>query len=335
MIRALALLTLLAGCGDERHFFVRTSDGAHLKVHLRGDPDSDALIVLLHGGPAGDAFPYKLGTAAEQLEERVAIAYVDQRGRGASQRIRGLSNYTLDRAGLDVQDVVNVLRLRYGSSKRLFLYGHSWGGSLGTKALLDTSVKESIDGWIEAAGCHDSVVEPVYVGERLRAQAEIELAEGRQVGFWERVLENLDEIDFESLPLPIGDLAWLNDVGYRAEQRTEFHQVFEDDSQFPLMSLYRSGYRPTFDSVRGLDTLFYEWLEYSTLDRLGEIDVPALYLYADYDFVCPVRLGEDAVAANPNGRLVVFEASGHSLMVNETGKYVEEILGFVQPERSR
>jgi proline iminopeptidase len=95
------------------------------------------------------------------------------------------------------------------------------------------------------------------------------------------------------------------------------------------MELYRTGFRPGFANGRGLTTLYEEWLTFTTTARLSEIVLPSLYLYADYDFVCPVALGQDAAAANPNGRLVVFERSGHSLMVNETTKYVDEILRFV------
>lgn len=329
----LTLALLSAACSGERHFFVKTDDGAHLKVRLRGNLDSDAVVLLLHGGPGGDVFAYTLGEAQEQLEEDHAWAYLDQRGMGASEGLGGpVSDYTLDRAGLDVEDVVDVLASRY-PDKRLFLYGHSWGGTLGTKALLDTDVRDHLDGWIEAAGCHDTLREPRHVEARMRAVAAEEIEAGRNVEAWNEIVEWLDGFDSEADTFADEDLNMLNYLGYKSEALSADNLSFEDLGWATSWERYTSGVRPGMASGVVLDQIYVDWYQWTSHERLGEIDLPAAYLYANYDFVCPVGHGTEAAELNPNGTLTVFESSAHSIMIHETQKYVDTIAGFIEATR--
>jgi pimeloyl-ACP methyl ester carboxylesterase len=330
------LLLLLAGCSDERRYFIRTDDGAHLRVVERGDRDNDAVVILLHGGPASDGFSYLVGLSPRLLEQEARFAYVDQRGMGASVKSGHHEDYDLIRAGRDVEDVVEVLRLRYGPETDLYLMGHSWGGALGTIALLETDVQDELTGWIEAAGCHDSLLEPRYTEARLREVAAAEIGEDRNARGWERILEFLDTFDAEADAFDHDDLLELNRYGYIAEGLVSDRLVWEDRESVTGWQRYSSGIRtdlliPSQHYI--LQTMYEESLRFSATPRLDEITLPGLYLYADYDFVCPVALGEDAAAANPNGTLVTFGASGHSLMNNETDKYVTEITDFLRATR--
>jgi pimeloyl-ACP methyl ester carboxylesterase len=330
------LVLLLAGCSEERRYFIRTDDGAHLRVVERGPRDNDAVVIFLHGGPAGDVFDYTTGTAPPRLEQEARFAYVDQRGMGASVKSGRHEDYDLARAGRDVEDVVEVLRLRYGPDTDLYLMGHSWGGSLGTVALLDTGIQDELTGWIEAAGCHDSLREPRYAEARMREVAAVEIEEDRNAEAWGEILEFLDGFDEQADAFSEEDLLRLNQYGYAAEALVSERLAWEDQEPVRMWERYRNGVRSSFAdrSLRYiLETLYDDWLGFSPTPRLGEITLPALYLYADYDFVCPVALGEDAAAANPNGVLVTFEASGHSLMINETDKYVTEITDFLLATR--
>ena len=332
---------LLTGCGDgvRKHFFVKTDDGAHLKVLLEGNLDSDVVLLLLHGGPVGSASAYNTGSAAAELESSFAVAYLDQRGQGGSQGGIDTDAYGLQRAGQDVETVVDVLRGRFGQDTDLYLYGHSWGGMLGTLTLLDTDAGDDVTGWIETAGCHDSVQEPHYVISRLEDIGGAERDAGNNTADWDEILEFTGGFDDVEPTFDSSDLYTLNQYGYRAENLIDAI-TWEDPTLADALSVVTRPERSAIQAFAGsasLDTLYAEAETASYTARLDEIPVPGLYLYAKYDFVCPPQLGEDALDANPNdaSRGVVLEQSGHSLMAQEPEAFVDAIRTFVEDTRGQ
>jgi proline iminopeptidase len=63
--------------------------------------------------------------------------------------------------------------------------------------------------------------------------------------------------------------------------------------------------------------------------RLGELDTPALVLCGRYDEATP-RQAEAIAAGLPNAELVVFEESAHLPPLEETGRYVAVVRGFLR-----
>ena len=338
-MRALLMATLLAtGCGSgvSKHFFVQTDDGALLKVLVEGNLDSDVIIVVLHGGPVGSAHAYNSGSWAADLEDRYAMAYVDQRAQGASQGAIDTLAYDLDRAALDVEQVLGVLRGRFGADVDLYLLGHSWGGMLGTLTLVDTSAQRQVSGWIEAAGCHDSLREPTYVVDRMLDVGARETAMGNNVEEWLDITTFAYELK-ERGTFGGDDLLTLNRNGYRAEGLIDAIE-WDVDLAAAIGRGFRNDARPLTQWWAGsiaLNTLYDEADSASLTDRLPEIGVPSLFLYADYDFVCPTALGTDATerVSNSERALVRFERSGHSLMFNEPDLFVSEVGQFVERTR--
>jgi pimeloyl-ACP methyl ester carboxylesterase len=338
MRRLAAALLVLAGCsaGVDRHFFVQTDDGALLKVHVQGNLDSGVLILLLHGGPSGSSHIYNSGAWSSDLEDRYAIAYLDQRAQGASQGAIDTDAYGVDRAALDVEQVLAVLRGRFGSDKALYLLGHSWGGQLGTKALIDTDVRWELSGWIEAAGCHDNQREPVYVSQRMVEVGTAEIEAGNNVEDWTEIVD-LAEGVLDSESITYDQLIDLNRSGFRAERLVEDIEWSYNLGE-ALGSAFTDQERTLTQLWAGnlaLYNLGDEALETAFTDRLDEIELPSVFLYAAYDFVCPVQLGRDASerVSNAERELVVFEASGHSLMYNEPAAFVSSVVDFVERTR--
>lgn len=332
-LAALAGLLALSACADTRHFFVRTDDGAHLKVRLRGDRDTDRIVVVLHGGPNGNVLPYTIGDAAEALEQEAAWAYIDQRGMGASQRLGDEADYDFDRAAEDILDVIDVLEARYPEAQ-LVLYGHSYGGALGTKMLVDTDAADHVAGWIEVAGCHDFLLESSLVEARLREVAAEEIEAGSErADRWQATLDFLDQHDFSvdgiAAMEDASPLVTLNRRGYLAEGWVADHRAREDAPHLGAVESWAGGVRPGVDGSAILEGMGLGYVNFRGSERLGEVDLPAAYLYADYDFVCPTPLGQAAAAANPDGELTIFEASGHSIMFDQTALYIDTVTDFL------
>jgi pimeloyl-ACP methyl ester carboxylesterase len=328
-ILACTAFFVLAACrADRDRFFFETSDGARLYTTVDGRP-SDTLILVLHGGPLGDSHVYNGGGWADRLEEQAQVAYFDQRGQGASRGAYDRDAYDPARAAEDVAEIATFLRLRY-EPDHLVLFGHSWGGMLGTLSLLDTDVPA--DGWIETAGCHDSLVHPRYATSALREIGGAEIAADRSVEEWTEILSFVDTLDLDS-EIPYSDLVTLNRLSYRAEGLIE--DIEFDTGSSVVAALGQALARPARGSVArwaGSSTLSefsYAIEEIGLTPRLGEIRLPTLLLYGRYDFVCPPALGRDADQRMPNATLVIQERSGHSLMFHEPDVFSAAIDTFL------
>ncbi len=121
---------------EEDHFFVSNND-AHMAVYIRGNLDSDAIILFLHGGPGGNASQAINIPPFQEIEGEFAIAYCDQRGSGLTQGNPDKATFTMEQFVEDTHYVVEALKSRY-PGKKLFLLGHSWGRALASAYLATT-----------------------------------------------------------------------------------------------------------------------------------------------------------------------------------------------------
>ena len=110
-------------------------------------------VLLLHGGPGGTS--YYLNPLQELGRDRPVI-FFDQLGCGRSDRITDTALMTIENYVDEVEQVRKALGL-----KEYFLYGHSWGTTLGLdyyfkypkgiKAIIFSSPCFSTDLWIKDA----------------------------------------------------------------------------------------------------------------------------------------------------------------------------------------
>ncbi|MFT4979755.1 MAG: proline iminopeptidase, partial [Myxococcota bacterium] len=146
----LLLLTLLAGCRDASevndHFFVRSGD-ALLPVQVRGNTTRGVLILFESGGPSGPGIAERMVGSmqfAEGLEAEVALAFYDRRGVGNAQGDYAPEDLTMAHALDDLDAVLAVLDDQYAPD-HVVLMGHSWGGFVTARYLLDGP--RTVDAW--------------------------------------------------------------------------------------------------------------------------------------------------------------------------------------------
>ncbi len=77
-----------------------------------------------------------MGTYAKLLEEQYAIVYWDQRGHRELRKKYKDDNTTISQMADDTYELSKLIKQMYGDESRLL--GHSWGGMLGTAALVET-----------------------------------------------------------------------------------------------------------------------------------------------------------------------------------------------------
>lgn len=326
-----------AGCGSDEVIYVDVGD-AQLRVHVKGDPDADTLLLVLHGGPANDSSLLERGRAAARLEDHYRVAYLDQRGMGGSWGRLDDDQLTVQQWARDGAVVVQVLQELY-APEQLWLYGHSWGGMLGTLMLLDTDARDRVDGWIEVAGCHDGtvLVEESVAAFEVRAPEQI-AAGSEYAPQWQQALDVVTALP--EAPLSLED--WLVLTEYNAEANGWLESLTAKTEEYAYIGhlLVRgnesyTGWLPSAQKVANGLVEYQHGVE--TEERLGEIEVPSLFVYATQDFVCPPGLGRRAQARVGSSRsaFVELSRSGHLPMFDEPDALADAVISFVDEEAPR
>lgn len=314
----------------EETLYVR-NDGADMPAYVFGNGESKTFIAILHGGPGGNGLEYRAGTYAEQLEERYAMVYWDQRGQGMAQGTYGSQDMNMNQMVDDVRALLHTLRTHYGDDIRIFLFGHSWGGTLGTKFMIDTANQALVDGWIEADGAHDIPRLNIEAVKLFRQVAAEQIAAGNSTDKWTEILEWANGLDTNNLGLDEG--GEINQRGYEAEDLLAQDGLLDMGDYSFTTPLDPTNALTSFLSGNYTNGLLEEENEATALtDSLHQITVPCLFLWGQYDFVVPPQLGVDAYnrVSSTDKELVIFTRSGHSPMDNESDLFTAEMIEFIE-----
>lgn len=330
------LCLILIACSKDKseqyeRFYIRF-DGADLAVQVEGNITSNIFILVLHGGPGSNGLAYNIGKYSDILESEYAMVYLDQRGHGASQGKYEKNKVTLLQLAKDAEEVVKVLKLKYGTQSKVFLMGHSWGGLIGTKALIDTDIQNNIAGWIEADGAHDIPKLNRDLVKMFRFYAKEQISKGNNIDFWKiEILGLINEIDTNNITYA-QSLA-MNKIAYKAEalipevNKPEKYTVDKfslSKSPYGIMSIISSN----FTAIAIND----ETESASLTDKLFKIHVPTLLIWGKYDFVTPPSLGQDAfdLISSEVKYFHILNNSGHSAMIYEPVKFTNLVKEFVE-----
>ena len=63
---------------------------------------------------------------------------------------------------------------------------------------------------------------------------------------------------------------------------------------------------------------------------LKEVGVPTLVIVGRHDFITNVAMAEEMIRHLPNGRLEIFEDSGHFALIEEPEKFRRVIREFIE-----
>lgn len=339
--RALGLslaFALALGCSplqtDGDFMFLR-NEGADLPVWVRGNTGSGTFLVWLASGP-GDPVSIVRGAATAELERHYGIVYWDQRGAGSAQGNPSPATFTMAQFVDDTDEVVELVRHRYGA-RRIFLLGHSWGGTLGTAYLLDQRRQQKIAGWIDVDGNHDMpLVFPMKLAW-LEAYARERADSGSQREHWATVR------DFCASHPPLTEANFKRWEAYAEGTNAEFHdprhgievgfdEVFRSPDS-PLAYLFVN--RRLDDAYLFHDDGVRRSFSYS--DAMSAIRLPTLLLWGEHDGIVPLPAAFAARASlgtPPEAlTLVRLTASAHFPFLEEPAAFAAAVVGFVDARR--
>ena len=280
------------------------------------------VMLVLHGGPGMSEMGFFRHCNAA-LERHFTVVHWDQRGTGKSF-VRDIprSSMTLEQFIADLDELVDIVRRRYGKEKVAIL-GHSWGSALGA---------------IYAARFPEKV--SVYVG-------------AAQIGDWPAAESlsyayGLAEAQRQHDEQAVKKLCAIGPPPYPAKSVfVERMVVNQLDGQMRLGILWKAG-RALFgrpessildltNLVRGFSfTLDAMWPEVSKLNLLKlvpALKIPVVIFVGRRDRWVPPETSVayfEALTA-PSKKLVWFEQSAHEAFVDESEKFNSTMVELVRP----
>jgi pimeloyl-ACP methyl ester carboxylesterase len=270
--------------------------GTRLYVVERGQ---GAALVILHGGPGLDH--HMFGHYLDPLADRYRLLLVDQRGQGLSTPSPS-ETWTLAQMAQDVTDLADALDLPHYT-----VLGHSYGAFVALQHAVD------FPGAAAATIVSSGIPSARYLSHVEASLASFAPAELREqlVISWarERVARDAAEV-----------AALLSD-------QLPFHFRDPLDPRIAAYEAATAGARCSAEVLRHFANLDYGGIEVE--DRLATVTQPVLVLAGRYDRSCSVIAAEAIAAGVPDGRLVVFEQSGHMTFVEENERYLAEVGAFL------
>lgn len=335
------LFLILQSCQDEEitidsnvsETFYVENEGASMRVLVEGNTSSSTILLFVHGGPGSSAYFYNTDYISENIEDKYAIAYWDQRNSGASQGNANGDYLNLPTMTVDLKKVIEVLKYRYGSGVNIFLLAHSFGGMLSTSFLTTENYQDLVKGWIVCSASHNYPLNDNLSKEALIYYANQEIDLGNHESEWQKIL------DFcTNLPAGILSLAKANQLnsycadaeGYFSDintvSLTDILKANAISQNYAVNSaLLNHSYSQNADINSELRT-------YDFTSVLKKVTIPIMTLYGAYDFICPPALGADIIN-NVNSTDVtsfLLPHSGHTGMFQDEELFCEKVNEFIE-----
>jgi pimeloyl-ACP methyl ester carboxylesterase len=337
------LLIILTGCQKEKitissnasEVFYVENAGSAMRVLVQGNTGSNTFILVIHGGPGASSYFYDTKYIRENLGDKYAMVYWDQRNAGAAQGTANGKNLHLDQMVEDLNKVIQVLKFRYGQNMSLFLLGHSFGGLIAADFITSSDYQSLISGLINVDGSHNYPLNDTLTRQMLLSAGNREVLNRRNVDKW----------------IPIIKYCYVHKGGFSFEESQQLEQYASDaesyidsvkhinfvtevlkyavDDKYPLTAM-------AGNLLYSEDSDFNVELSKSQFSSLlYKVKVPVLVLWGKYDFTCPEELGRDFYQriGSVYKKMVISPVSGHNMMLQDEKLFCDEVSSFVQDHR--
>ena len=336
---AISLVLMLFSCQKEKistgenvsdTFFLENM-GASMHVLVEGNTASHTFLIFVHGGPGTGSLFYNTEYITNNIENKYAAVYWDQRNAGASQGNANSSNLNLDQMTDDLRELILVLKHRYGQDISVFILGHSFGGLLTASFMTSGDNQSMVKGWIFADGSQDYPKNDTLTRQMLLTVGQQQLALNNHISEWKTIIDycNNHPGNFtfdESMQLE----------SYAADAETYFSEVKQIDI-YSMIEEYTLNYKLPltsylfnylYSSDAGLNKELAK-TEFSS--KLSLVTTPTLVLFGKYDFICPKEMGYDLFnrISSTGKKIAISPISGHNIMFQDESFFCREVDDFI------
>lgn len=317
---------------DVSETFYVDNAGSSMRVLVEGNTLSHVFLIFVHGGPGASSYFYNTENITQNIENKYAIVYLDQRNAGASQGNSNGNKLNLTQMTDDLKKIIQTLKYRYGQNSSIFLMGHSFGG-LSTASFMTTGNDQSlVKGWIFIDGSHNYPLNDTLTRQKLLTIGQQQVVLNHHVGEWNIIISycNAHKSNFtfeesEQLQTYAG-----NAESYFPEIKTiDYVGLIEQNAikdDWPLSSML-------FNYLYSLESKFnYDLYKSEFSTSLYKVHIPILLMFGKYDFICPQELGNDIIShiGSTDKKMVISSISGHYMMFQDDKFFCNEVDSFVE-----
>jgi pimeloyl-ACP methyl ester carboxylesterase len=334
----LFMAALILGACEKAEFqtagdFVHLShNGASMPIWVKGNFQSDVIIITVHGGPGDSGMEQHIAKGFKYLEDDYLMVYWDQRFSGMTQGERDEKTMHPNQFIEDTEKVVQLIQDKY-PGKKLFMIGHSWGGQLAAGYLGRDGHFNDFKGWIDLDGSLYGDLEAQmmknYILERLPAKmAEPDV----DLEYWQFIIDFYEENPAPgnySSPEPYWYVSALGGDVYDLEK-------FWEEQETPYIDLiFKSMFAMSFyvDAFYSEKT-YGRWDDIDYTPEIGNITIPSLMLWGADDGIVPAELADyvyDNLGTDPSMKEVVkIPECGHGPQHEQPETFYQEVSSFVE-----
>ena len=312
--------------------FYLDNNGASMRLLVEGNTSSNTFLIFVHGGPGSSSYFYNTDYITQNIEDKYAVVYWDQRNAGASQGNSNGDNLNLPQMTEDLGKVIQLIKYRYGKGSGIFILGHSFGGLLTASFMTTGNNQSMVKGWIFADGSHNYPLNDTLTRQMLMTVGQQQIALNRNVSSWETIVKycyaHTGDFTFEE-SVQLCEYGEVAETYFEGVKEIDLTTLIDDDpikSDWPVTSiLFNLNYSTNAAFNRDLAKT-----EFSS--RLGVITTPTLLLYGKYDFICPGGLEEDVFnrIGTKDKRIAISPVSGHNIMLQDESFFCREVNEFIE-----
>lgn len=266
------------------------SNNIELTTYIKGNKNSDYILVTLHGGPGKGSEYLQEAEAFKILEKDYLVIYFDQRGTDSSpyDLNLGLRKDTLID---DIKNVILSVTKEY-SDKKIILSGVSFGGCLGF--LFMSKYENLVSGYISAC--------PAICFSK-------EDLEKRTNGIVQMYLKDKQEFSI-----------------YLERYNSSILGLFED-SEVSRLLIANENIKKSFKHIIAMSSWF---LTITFNEIMKNINKPVLIMQGRDDKICNEKVILNGVNKVSNKMIsyVSFENCGHNIFTDAQASYIENIKEF-------
>jgi len=290
-------------------------------ISIRGQNKENPVLLFLAGGPGGSQMAAVRHDLAE-LEKQFVVVNWDQPGSGKSYYAADKNTLVVDDYIEDGLGLTEYLCNRFGKDK-IYVVGESWGSAfgiflaserpdryhavIGTGQMVDFLETELMD--------YDKALE---IAEKKRDHDKIKKlkANGRPPYFGDDVTWNSAEY-INYLSNHMSNNPKIQNNGYNT-----FRDIFSPEYGIIDKINFFRGIISTFNHV------YPQLYDIDLREDYKKLEVPVYFFLGRHDINAPTSLVEEYydIVDAPDKEIVWFEHSGHNPWINESDKFVDELL---------
>lgn len=338
-IITLGLLLLAGACQkseylSEGDFFYLENKEAKMPVWVKGNFDSNVMIIFVHGGPGDSGISMATTPGWSYVEEDYLMVYWDQRFSGIAQGDPDLSTMNPEQFVEDLDKLVLLIQNKY-PEKDLFMCGYSWGGQLSSAYLGRDNNASKFKGWIDLDGSIYSEFDAQLMKEWILERVPEKLNESQsdeETAFWQYIVDW-----YEENPSP-GEYTGYQPYWYISALGGDAYDWETTQELYPTPYL-----ELIFKSMFSLSYYVYSFgnpediIEWDAIDctpALANITIPTLLLWGANDGLVPPAIADyvyDHLATDPSQKeIVLLDQCGHGPHMEQPDLFYEAMKNFIE-----